>query len=78
VIRAVECYSGIEYAERPAAFRWQRERRAVTRVITEERTPAGKRFLVLDDRTERFILTYESLPDRWSIEPARKAEGRPE
>lgn len=72
----VECYSGIEYAERPAAFRWRRDRRTVARVITEERTPAGKRFLVVDDRADQFILSYESLPDRWRVEPVRGTEER--
>jgi hypothetical protein len=71
-MRAVECHSGIEYAERPTAFRWQRERRMVERIVSEQVLPDGKRFVVADDRGDCFTLTYESLPDRWRVKPAQR------
>jgi hypothetical protein len=70
-MRTVECYSGVAYADRPTAFRWRRERRAVERVLAAGTTPAGKTFVVVDDREETFLLTYDSRPDRWRVEPAR-------
>lgn len=74
--RVVECYSGIAYAERPAAFLWEGERRAVKRVVAGSSTPAGRQFDVLDDKCEHFILTYDSLQDRWRVIPGSVREAR--
>jgi hypothetical protein len=76
VTRIVECYSGVAYDERPEAFLWEGERRKVDRVVAASRTPAGKRFDVMDDRSEHFILTYDSLPDQWRVIPGSGRETR--
>lgn len=72
---AVECYSGVEYAERPVAFFWQAERRTVRRICAETRTPTGKRFTVVDEKEERFLLTYDSSRQEWLVTPANIAGG---
>jgi len=69
-MRTVECYSGIAYADRPTAFRWRGVRRAVERVLAAGTTPAGKTFVVEDERGEVFLFAYESRPDRWRVEPS--------
>jgi hypothetical protein len=66
----VECYSGLEYAERPVAFVWQDERRSVCRICAQARTPEGNRFTVVDERGERFILSCDSHHQEWHVIPA--------
>ena len=43
----VECYSGVEYAERPKAFNWQGQRLAVDEMPLRWREPGYKCFRVL-------------------------------
>ena len=66
----VECYSGAEYAEQPRKFFWQGNWRTVSRIRSEHRTPGGKQFEVEDEEQGRFLLTYDSGPDLWTIQPA--------
>jgi hypothetical protein len=65
----VECYSGVEYAQRPMRFVWQGAVRTVARICAERRIPEGKQFEVLDEDRGRFLLTYESARDLWSVRP---------
>lgn len=67
---AVECHSGAEYAESPRRFLWQGAWRDVDRVYAERRTPNGKQFEVLDEERDKFILTYDTENDSWTILPA--------
>jgi hypothetical protein len=66
----VECYSGVEYAERPRKFLWQGSWRAVGRICAQRRVPEGKQFVVEDEERGTFVLTYESERDLWTIRPA--------
>jgi hypothetical protein len=66
----VECYSGVEYPERPRKFLWRGEWRTVERILVERRIPEGKQFEVLDDSQGKFLLTYESGRDAWIVRPA--------
>jgi hypothetical protein len=68
----VESYSGVEFAERPVSFTWQGERRTVKQVLSEARMPAGKRFEIVDVKHESFLLSYDSLTDRWRVRPLEK------
>ncbi len=74
----VECYSGIEYPERPTAFLWQAERRTVSRIAAEARTTEGKRFEVVDERGERFTLSYDTGSGRWLVTPRGRPTGEDE
>jgi hypothetical protein len=74
----VECYSGLEFAERPTAFVWQAERRIVRRVSTEGRTPDTKWFVVVDERDEPFLLTFDLLRKEWSVAPTGKKPAKKE
>jgi hypothetical protein len=65
----VECYSGVEYAERPRKFLWRGKWRTVDRIQAERRTPEGKQFEVQDEEQEKFILAYETGRDTWTIHP---------
>ncbi|HEX7974417.1 MAG TPA: hypothetical protein VF498_08420 [Anaerolineales bacterium] len=66
----VECYSGSEYAERPAALYWQDRRLEVVRVLESRRTPQGKYFRVLADENLVFELFYFEDRDEWMVQPA--------
>jgi hypothetical protein len=73
----VECYSGMEYAERPLRFLWQEEWRGIRRIVAERRTVDGKEFDVLDERNEKFLLVYGFAADRWKVIPQQEAAGIP-
>ena len=66
----VECYSGVEYAERPRKFFWEGTWRTVSRIIAERRLPEGKQFVVEDGHGEQFVLTYAFDREQWTIRPA--------
>ena len=66
----VECYSGVEYAQRPVRFSWRGRRRAVLRICAERRMPEGKQFDVVDEEGGKFLLTYEVARDRWTVRTA--------
>jgi len=63
----VECYSGVEYAERPTALWWEGQRLEVEAVEAAWRTPEGKRFRVRTRDGQVFELVYFELHDEWSI-----------
>jgi hypothetical protein len=62
----VECYSGIEYAERPVAIWWQQERLEIIDVLERQRTPDGKYFRVTVQGGV-FELFYNETIDEWRI-----------
>jgi hypothetical protein len=70
----VECYSGVEYAERPVRFSWEGRHRMVSRICAERRIPEGKQFEVVDEEGGRFLLTYTTAHDRWTIRTAPQGE----
>jgi hypothetical protein len=63
----VECYSGVEYAERPTAFDWQGQRLAVDEVLQRWRTPGFKCFRVRASE-QTFELRYDEHTGDWQIE----------
>jgi len=65
----VECYSGVEYPERPLAFIWQGTRLEVDEILESHRIPEGKFFRVTTKDGQSFALRYDQLADRWSITP---------
>lgn len=64
----VECYSGIEYAERPNAIWWKQEKLEITDIIERQRTPDGKYFRVRTSDGQYFELFYNELTDDWRIQ----------
>ncbi len=63
----VECYSGVEYAERPTAVWWQGQRQAVAAVEAQWRFPGGKGFRVRTVEGLVFHLTYTAQTGEWQI-----------
>lgn len=63
----VECHSGYEYAERPVALRWNDERLEIETIISQERIPGGKRFVVRTVDEQIFEIFYGQLYDEWRI-----------
>ncbi len=65
----VECYSGLEYAERPTALWWEGARVAVETVEAQWRTPEGKGFRVRTVDGKGFELTFTAHTGEWTIRP---------
>lgn len=66
---AVECYSGVRYAERPVALTWRGERLSVESVERTWQTPEGLAFIVCVTDGRRFELAYVSSDDQWAARP---------
>jgi hypothetical protein len=64
----VECHSGYAYAERPVAFHWQDERLVIADLLSQARTPEGRRFLVRTQDGQEFELLYLENTDEWKIQ----------
>lgn len=64
----VRCYSGSLYAERPRSFLWDGQERTVVEIQMSLRTPDGKRFRVLADDHQLYLLTYNEGMDSWRIQ----------
>jgi hypothetical protein len=65
VIVQVECHSGVSYADRPVAVIYKEDRQFVARLISEERTPTGKRFHVILENKQEVELSYNESEDVW-------------
>jgi hypothetical protein len=65
----VECYSGIEYAERPRAFFWRGTPHKVAKIQARWLTPDGKYFLVRTNSDQYFNLFYNPASNAWEISP---------
>lgn len=63
----VECYSGLSYAERPIAVRWQGQRLVVEEVLRSWRTPQGPGFDVVTVDGRKFRLSYDEQSDTWQV-----------
>jgi len=61
----VECHSGSGYANRPQAIRTESERLLIERVLSEARTPHGKRFSVRLEDGRLVELEYFEVQDLW-------------
>jgi hypothetical protein len=61
----VECQSGHTYAGRPKWFVWEGQRRDVTEVLNEWRTPQARHFLVKTEDNRLFELAYDEFSNRW-------------
>jgi len=61
----VECFSGTEYANRPTAVFYNGRRWIISRVLSEEYTPDGKRFQVVLEDGRPLVLEYCELTDKW-------------
>jgi hypothetical protein len=64
---SVECYSGVEYPERPTAISYQGQRLEIAQVIQAGRIPEGKRFRVQTADMQFFELVYKESEDEWLI-----------
>jgi len=69
----VQCYSGYNYAERPASFVWRGVAYKVEKVEREWREPGERHFRVCTEDNRSFELCYNEQKDEWSLsEPSRK------
>jgi hypothetical protein len=68
----VECYSGMEYAERPERIFRQGEWLRIREIRAERRLPGGKEFEVETEDGDAYSLTYDSGADRWTVRPAAR------
>jgi hypothetical protein len=64
---SVECYSGVEYPERPTAIFYQGRRLEIAQVQQAWRIPEGKRFRVQTADKQVFELVYKDCEDDWLI-----------
>ena len=64
---SVECYSGVEYPERPTAVAYQGRRLEIAQVIQAWRIPEGKRFRVQTEDMQVFELLYGESEGDWLI-----------
>jgi hypothetical protein len=63
----VECHSGFTYAERPVAVEMDGKRLEIIEIISQSRTPMGRKFIVrFKDGTE-VELDYDDNKDEWEI-----------
>ncbi len=65
----VECYSGVEYAERPVALTWENQRLTIEVIERQWREPDGPAFRVRAAGGRRFELHYNDYTDAWTIHP---------
>jgi hypothetical protein len=63
----VECYSGHEYAQRPVALWWERERVEVVALLAEAHRPGAKRFTVETQDNRRWVIEYHFDLDSWTL-----------
>jgi len=66
----VECRSDHAYPGYPVAFYWQTERLEVSQVLSENQSPAGYSFRVLNEHLGIFELKYDISTDQWSVQQA--------
>jgi hypothetical protein len=66
MVEPVECYSGVEYAERPTAITWQGQRLAVEQVLQRWREPGIKCFRV-QAGGQLFELRYAEHTGEWQV-----------
>jgi len=63
----VECYSSLEYPDRPTALLWEGQRLIINKILETRRNPDGKQFCVLTADGQVFELFYSDLFDEWRI-----------
>ena len=63
----VECYSGYQYAQRPAAFYWQGQRKLVEVILDQWLTPATRSFRVITQDQQIFELHFRFDSDDWEV-----------
>lgn len=69
----VECHSGHTYAERPAAFWVEGERREVSRIVKEWNDPLGRHFIVEDGTGAIYQLDHLDETYDWQVRTASQA-----
>ena len=66
----VEAYAGSTYPEQPRAFQWENQHYEVQAILDRRREPAGVGFLVrCKPGNALFDLFYNSIQDKWHIQP---------
>ncbi len=66
----VEAYAGSTYPEQPRAFQWENQHYEVQAILDRRREPEGVGFLVrCDPGNALFDLFYNSIQDKWQIQP---------
>ena len=63
----VECHSGYQYAQRPAAFFWQGEKKLVEAILDQWLTPAARSFRVITQDQQIFELHFRVDLDAWEV-----------
>ena len=65
----VECLSGNEYADRPLALTWGRQKLEIAAIIAQWHGPNEKGFRVQAVNGQVFELIYREVPDEWNVRP---------
>jgi len=63
----VECHSGYQYAQRPAAFYWLGDRKVIEAVLDQWLTPEVRGFQVITQDQQIFELYFLYASDDWKI-----------
>jgi hypothetical protein len=69
VKEVVECHSGYDYPDRPAALHWEGERLNVIHITARWRTPEGHYFRVTTEAGS-FELFFSEREEHWQVQPA--------
>lgn len=72
---AVECFSGVTYADRPLSFVKGNVRYRVSEVVRRWREPGKSCFRVLTEQGLVCDLTYDEQSGKWFLEWRRVADG---
>jgi len=68
-MKAVECLSDLEYADRPLSLVWQGRRYEIAEILARWRGPGEKGFCVKTMDGFAFELTYQEVSDDWHVQP---------
>ena len=63
----VQCYSGCQFADRPASFTWQGTTYEVFAIEKQWLEPGERHFLVRTKGAKRFEICYHEQDDLWSL-----------
>lgn len=66
-IASVKCYSEYKYAQRPNVFTFKGKTHKVRKVVSEWREENKNLFVVEDEESKKYILSYEEKEDIWRI-----------
>jgi hypothetical protein len=64
----VNCYSGCQFADRPASFTWRGTTYEVAAIEKEWLEPGERHFLVRTKGAKRFEICYHTQEDLWLLQ----------